>query len=89
VIRGHRVPLFFLEACQTAQAAKDPTASVAGKLLENGVASVAAMSHTVLVETARRFVTVFYAALLSGKCVDRRCCWRNVSLRATHFAAGC
>jgi len=67
VIRGHRVPLFFLEACQTAQAATDPTASVAGKLLENGVASVAAMSHSVLVETARRFVTVFYGELLSGK----------------------
>lgn len=66
VIRGHRVPLFFLEACQTAQAATDPTASVAGKLLENGVASVAGMSHSVLVETARRFVTVFYTELLAG-----------------------
>jgi hypothetical protein len=71
VIRGHRVPLFFLEACQTAQAETDPTASVAGKLLESGVASVAAMSHSVLVETARRFVTVFYTELLSGRRVGQ------------------
>jgi tetratricopeptide (TPR) repeat protein len=66
VIHGHRVPLFFLDACQTAKAKDDPTASVAGALLENGVASVAAMSHSVLVETARRFVTAFYTGLLSG-----------------------
>jgi tetratricopeptide (TPR) repeat protein len=71
VIRGHRVPLFFLEACQTAQAADDPTASVAGRLLENGVASVAAMSHSVLVETARRFVTAFYTEVLSGRRVGQ------------------
>ncbi len=67
VIRGHRVPLFFLEACQTAQADLDPAASVAGALLESGVASVAAMSHSVLVETARLFVSAFYPALLSGE----------------------
>ena len=45
----------------------NPTASVAGKLLECGVASVAAMSHSVLVETARRFVGEFYVELLAGK----------------------
>jgi len=31
-----------------------------------GVASVVAMSHSVLVETARRFVEAFYAALARG-----------------------
>jgi hypothetical protein len=51
VMRSHRVPLFFLEACQSATAEKDPTASVAGRLLQGGVASVVAMSHSVLVET--------------------------------------
>ena len=51
VVRKHRVPLFFLDACQTAKTEADPSASVAGKLLESGVASVAAMSHSVLVET--------------------------------------
>jgi hypothetical protein len=52
VIRDHRIPLAFLEACQSAQAETDPTASVAARLLEAGVTSVVAMSHSVLVETA-------------------------------------
>jgi len=39
---------------------------VAARLLDEGVASVVAMSHTVLVETARRFVTAFYQALVAG-----------------------
>ena len=68
-LRDHRVPLFFLEACQSARTDKDPTASVAGKLLQSGVASVAAMSHSVLVETAKRFVETFYPELMKGKTV--------------------
>ncbi len=63
-IREHRIPLVFLEACQSAKAEEDPTASVAAKLLAEGVSSVAAMSHSVLIETARRFVQVFYSELL-------------------------
>ncbi len=66
VMRDQRVPLFFLEACQSARAERDPTSSVAGRLLQGGVASVVAMSHAVLVETARRFVTAFYRELLRG-----------------------
>ena len=68
-LRDHRVPLFFLEACQSARTDKDPTASVAGKLLQSGVASVAAMSHSVLVETAKRFVETFYPELMKGRSV--------------------
>lgn len=71
VVRDHRIPLFFLDACQTAKAVTDPSASVAGRLLESGVASVAAMSHSVLVETARRFIAEFYKELLSGKRVGQ------------------
>ena len=56
----------FLEACQTAQA-EQASESVASELLKVGVASVVAMSHSVLVETARRFVEVFYQALAGGK----------------------
>jgi tetratricopeptide (TPR) repeat protein len=67
VIRDHRIPLVFLEACQSAKTEEDPTASVAAKLLEEGVQSVVAMSHTVLVETARRFVRAFYRKLAEGK----------------------
>src|SRR5882724_1332252 len=71
LVRQHRIPLVFLEACQTAVAEVDPTASVAGRLLEEGVASVVAMSHSVLVETARRFVQAFYADLARGARVGR------------------
>ncbi len=65
LLRDHRIPLVFLEACQTAQAEK-ASESVASALLEAGVASVVAMSHSVLVETARRFVEAFYDALARG-----------------------
>ena len=66
LLKDHRVPLVFLEACQTAQADK-ASESVASELLKVGVASVVAMSHSVLVETARRFVEAFYEALADGK----------------------
>jgi tetratricopeptide (TPR) repeat protein len=66
LLRDHRIPLVFLEACQTASAEK-ASESVASELLKVGVASVVAMSHSVLVETARRFVESFYKALADGK----------------------
>ncbi|NOT54507.1 MAG: TIR domain-containing protein [Deltaproteobacteria bacterium] len=66
LLRDHRIPLVFLEACQTAQA-EQASESVASELLKVGVASVVAMSHSVLVETAKRFVAVFYQALAEGK----------------------
>ena len=66
LLRDHRIPLVFLEACQTAQAEK-ASESVASELLKVGVASVVAMSHSVLVETAKRFVEAFYKALAAGK----------------------
>ena len=59
LLSEHRIPLVFLEACQTAQAEK-ASESVASELLKVGVASVVAMSHSVLVETARIFVEAFY-----------------------------
>ncbi|HKU75138.1 MAG TPA: TIR domain-containing protein [Pyrinomonadaceae bacterium] len=66
LLHNHRIPLVFLEACQTALAEK-ASESVASELLKVGVASVVAMSHNVLVETARRFVEAFYEALADGK----------------------
>jgi len=65
LLRDQRIPLVFLEACQTAQA-EQASDSVASELLKVGVASVVAMSHSVLVETSRRFVAAFYAALAEG-----------------------
>ena len=67
VIRDHRIPLVFLEACQSAKTEEDPTASVAAKLLEEGVTSVVAMSHSILVETAHRYVKAFYKELAEGR----------------------
>ena len=66
-MREYGVPLMYLDACQTAQSSADSKASVAAKLLEEGVASVVAMSHSVLVETARRFVEAFYTGLARGQ----------------------
>ncbi|MGE0823940.1 MAG: TIR domain-containing protein [Candidatus Binatia bacterium] len=71
MMRDHRIPLVFLEACQSATVEEDPTASVAAKLLAEGVSSVVAMSHSVLVETARRFVRAFYAELAQGSRVGQ------------------
>ena len=67
VIRDHRIPLVFLEACESAKSEGDPTASVAAKLLEEGVTSIVAMSHSVLVETTHCFVRAFYQELACGK----------------------
>lgn len=66
LLRDHRIPLVFLEACKTAQAEKT-SESVASEFLKVGVASVVAMSHSVLVETTRRFVKAFYEALAGGQ----------------------
>lgn len=65
LLRDHRIPLVFLEACLTAQA--EASESVASELLKIGVASVVAMSHSVLVETSRRFVEAFYETLAGGE----------------------
>ena len=65
LLRDHRIPLVVLDACQTAQA-EQASESVASEILKMGVASVVAMSHSVLVETARRFVAAFYGALARG-----------------------
>src|SRR5262249_55566464 len=70
IVRDHRAGLLFLEACQSA-AEQNPSNSVAAKMLEEGVPSVVAMSHSVLVKTARRFVKAFYAELALGSRVGR------------------
>jgi tetratricopeptide (TPR) repeat protein len=67
LLRERRVPLFVLEACQTAMAGEEVKASVAARLLAAGAGSVLAMTHAVLVETARRFVGTFYQRLVAGE----------------------
>jgi tetratricopeptide (TPR) repeat protein len=70
LLNNYRIPLVLLEACQSAQA-EAGAESVASELLQRGVASVVAMSHSVLVETARRFVASFYAELAKGQRVGQ------------------
>ncbi|MGB8168680.1 MAG: CHAT domain-containing protein [Chthoniobacteraceae bacterium] len=92
LLMDYRIPLVFLEACQTAQS-EDTSESVASELLQRGVASVVAMSHSVLVETARRFVEKFYAALAHGKRVgdamlDGQVGLKDDTFRGRIFGAG-
>ncbi|MCX5954115.1 MAG: tetratricopeptide repeat protein [Cyanobacteria bacterium] len=70
LLNNYRIPLVLLEACQSAKA-EEGAESVATELLQRGVASVVAMSHSVLVETARRFVAAFYAELARGQRVGQ------------------
>lgn len=70
LLNNYRIPLVLLEACQSAKA-EAGAESVASDLLQRGVASVVAMSHSVLVETARRFVAAFYAELARGQRVGQ------------------
>jgi tetratricopeptide (TPR) repeat protein len=70
LLNNYRIPLVLLEACQSAKA-EAGAESVASDLLQRGVASVVAMSHSVLVETARRFVASFYAELAKGQRVGQ------------------
>jgi tetratricopeptide (TPR) repeat protein len=93
IMNKHQIPLVFLEACQTATADIDPTASVAAALLDNGIASVVAMTHSVLVVTAQKFVTQFYQALVKGERVgDAMLAGQKAlkmdSFRTTIFGAG-
>jgi tetratricopeptide (TPR) repeat protein len=70
LLTNYRVPLVVLEACQSAQA-ESKGESVASELLQRGVASVVAMSHSVLVETSKRFVKAFYGELAKGQRVGQ------------------
>ncbi len=65
LLHEHQIPLVFLEACQSGSADM-ASESVASELLKQGVGSVVAMNHSVLVETARRFVGEFYRSLANG-----------------------
>ncbi len=70
LLSNYRIPLVVLEACQSSQA-ETGTESVATELLQRGVASVVAMSHSVLVETTKRFVSAFYGELARGQRVGQ------------------
>lgn len=61
--RSH-VPLWVLNACQSAMVGEDDAiASVASRLTQAGARAVVAMSHSIYKEAAGIFVGAFYAAL--------------------------
>jgi hypothetical protein len=63
-----KVPLFVLNACQSAQEGKaDAFGSVASQLLAVGARGVVAMSYSVYATTASRFIERFYESLAHHK----------------------
>nr|VFJ86398.1 MAG: CHAT domain-containing protein [Candidatus Kentron sp. H]VFJ88271.1 MAG: CHAT domain-containing protein [Candidatus Kentron sp. H]VFJ95493.1 MAG: CHAT domain-containing protein [Candidatus Kentron sp. H] len=72
LLSENHVPVVILEACRGAYLSDQPAyASVAPALLQSGVGSVVAFSHTVHVEAARILVARFYAELVKGASVGR------------------
>ena len=66
------VPLVMLEACRTSDLSDQPVfGSLAPALLESGVGSVIAFSHSVHVEASRILVERFYHELASGLSVGQ------------------
>jgi tetratricopeptide (TPR) repeat protein len=66
------VPLVLLEACRGSDLSDRPVfGSLAPALLQSGVGSVIAFSHSVHVEAAKLFVERFYKKLAAGKTVGQ------------------
>ena len=66
-LQGSGVKLAVLNACQSAQGAGDDAfSSVAARLVKGGVDAAVAMSASVLVVTAARYVEAFYRELAKG-----------------------
>ena len=67
VLRDSGVRLAVLTACQSAKSDLDDAfSSVAAQLIRNGIDAVVAMSSSILVASATRYVEVFYRALAAG-----------------------
>jgi tetratricopeptide (TPR) repeat protein len=66
------IPLVMLEACRTSDLSDQPVfGSLAPALLESGVGSVVAFSHSVHIEASRILVERFYKELASGLSVGQ------------------
>jgi len=73
VMKRAGLPLVVLNACQSAALGGDGAttgATVATRLLEEGVRSVVAMSHSVYAVAAAEFMSAFYDALFQGQSVQ-------------------
>ncbi|MGC1122616.1 MAG: CHAT domain-containing protein [Candidatus Methanofastidiosia archaeon] len=61
-----KVPLFVLNACQSAQEGEDPYSSVASQLVALGAKGVVAMSYSVYSTAASKFMQRFYEKLVEN-----------------------
>jgi len=62
-----RVPLFVLNACQSAREGRDPYSSVASQLVASGAEGVLAMSYSIYSTAVAKFMHQFYQALIDQK----------------------
>lgn len=77
------IPLVMLEACRTSDLSDQPVfGSLAPALLESGVGSVVAFSHSVHVEASRILVERFYRELAKGLSVGQALSEARSALRA-------
>lgn len=77
------IPLVMLEACRTSDLSDQPVfGSLAPALLESGVGSVVAFSHSVHVEASRILVECFYRKLAGGLSVGQALAEARSALRA-------
>ncbi|HEX3131839.1 MAG TPA: tetratricopeptide repeat protein, partial [Thermoanaerobaculia bacterium] len=77
------IPLVMLEACRTSDLSDQPVfGSLAPALLESGVGSVVAFSHSVHVEASRILVERFYRELTGGLSVGQALSEARSALRA-------
>ncbi len=68
MLNRQKVGLIVLSACQSAKVAgEDAMGSVAARLTDAGIPSVLAMTHSVLVTTARELFAKFYQRLVRGE----------------------
>jgi tetratricopeptide (TPR) repeat protein len=66
VLRDAKVPVVVLNACQSGAIGKDLEAAIATRLMQEGTASVVAMSYSVYAVAAAEFMTAFYERLFAG-----------------------
>jgi tetratricopeptide (TPR) repeat protein len=66
VLRAGKVPVVVLNACQSGAVGKELEATVAIRLLQEGIASVVAMAYSVYAVAAAEFMGAFYERLFAG-----------------------
>ena len=67
MLHRQKVSAIILSACQSAQMGEEPMGSVAARLTHTGIPTVLAMTHSVLVRTARQLFQKFYSHLVRGE----------------------